>query len=237
MTLCLDSLMPSFLNIHAHRSSVSPCETVVRNFILPLATQALRLELPCGWFSAGIHPWHLPEVPEESLRQLDVFTHSPRCLAIGEVGLDKCRDASFALQREIFMRQLELASDRRLPVIIHCVKAWSELWAVVKEIRPATACVIHGFRGKPQLAESLLAQGFYLSFGRCYNADSLRLCPPGRLFLETDEAPHSVETVYCAAASLRGCTPEELNTQCWENLRQIMRMSGNRTVPVPLKET
>lgn len=211
-----------YLNFHAHREAVSPRETVIRNVLLPLSAEEEDAAVNAGKpFSAGIHPWHLPASSDDALRQLGRMALCSQCVAIGEAGLDKCCTVSFSLQCDAFARQLGLAGERGLPVIIHCVKAWEELLAIMKRIRPGTACVIHGFRGKPQLAENLLTRGFYLSFGLRFNSESLRLCPPERLFLETDEARCSVEALYHTAADLRGCSPESLNMQCLQNLYDI----------------
>ena len=180
---------------------------------VPLGTQS-----QWGWHSFA-NPDRL--TPEETLKELDRLAASPFCKAIGEAGLDKFVSTSLSLQRELFVRQAELAAAHRLPVIVHCVKAWDELLSARKDIPAAAVCIIHGFRGKPQLAESLLGKGFYLSFGFRFHPQSLTLCPSDRLFFESDEDPRPVDTLYRTAAELRSCTPEELSTQCWENLVRI----------------
>ena len=83
-------------------------------------------------FSAGIHPWYIPAHPEETLKELERLAASPSCKSIGEAGLDKYASTPLPLQRELFIRQAELAVSRQLPVIIHCVKAWDELLAIKK---------------------------------------------------------------------------------------------------------
>ena len=71
-----------------------------------------------------------------------------------------------------------------------------------------------------------MAKGYYLSFGERTFAsrktlEALREVPSDRLFFESDEDPRPVDTLYRTAAELRSCTPEELSTQCWENLVRI----------------
>ena len=97
--------------------------------------------------------------------------------------------------------------------------------ALKKDFPRTLPCVIHGFRGKPQLAGNLLSQGFHLSFGFRFNPQSLLLCPPDRIFLETDEDPRPVEELYRTAANLCGCTPEKLRIQCLGNLARIAQPS------------
>ena len=75
------------------------------------------------------------------------------------------------------------------PLVIHLVKAMSELLKLKQQIKPANPWIIHGFRGKAALAEECLRHGFYLSFGEKYQEEALRITPAGRLFLETDESP------------------------------------------------
>ena len=188
--------METFLNLHAHRPAASSSETVIRNYILPLPPAGHEEPEYGQAFSAGIHPWYIPAHPEETLKELDRRAASPFCKAIGEAGLDKFVSTSLSLQRELFVRQAELAAAQRLPVIVHCVKAWDELLSARKDIPAATVCIIHGFRGKPQLAESLLGKGFYLSFGFRFHPQSLTLCPSDRLFFESDEDPRPVDTLY-----------------------------------------
>lgn len=210
--------METYLNLHAHRPAASPSETVVRNYILPLPPSGHEEPEYGQTFSAGIHPWYIPAHPEETLKELERLAASPSCKSIGEAGLDKYASTPLPLQRELFIRQAELAVSRQLPVIIHCVKAWDELLAIKKDFPETLPCIIHGFRGKPQLAESLLSKGFYLSFGFRFHPQSLTPCPSDRLFFESDEDLRPIDTLYHIAAELRSCTPEGLRAQCWENL-------------------
>ena len=212
-----------YLNFHTHRPAASAAETVIRNYIFPKE----QPESTCAGqpFSIGIHPWHLTHDIETIWDRLDRLAALPDCIAIGEAGIDKNTDTPVSLQAELLLRHAELASARHLPLVIHCVKAWNELISLKKGCPTDIPCIIHGFRGKPQLAENLLAQGFHLSFGFRFNPQSLRLCPADRLFLETDEDPRSVEELYRTAASLRGCTPENLRAQCLDNLARLTQLS------------
>lgn len=212
--------MNAYLNFHTHRTAVSPQETVIHN-LLPFPPEKKGSITGNEWFSTGIHPWHIPEDLERAFTELETSCRSRQCAILGEMGLDKCTDTPFALQREVFVRQLKLAESHQLPVVIHCVRAWSELLEIQKKVHPTIPCVIHGFRGAPALARQLLDKGFYLSFGFRFQAQSLILCPSDRLFLETDEDNRSVEELYKEAAAARGCSMDALGLQCLDNLRQI----------------
>ena len=70
--------------------------------------------------------------------------------------------------------------------------------------------IIHGFRGKKEVARSLLDQGFYLSFGQKFQPETLRYVPEDRLLLETDESLLPIREIYQEAASTRKTTVEQL---------------------------
>lgn len=222
MTLFPDP-MTVYLNFHAHRAAVSPTEAVVYNLVLPRQAPDGAEGVAGSTFSAGIHPWYIPARADEALAELDCLASCPSCVAIGEAGLDRLASASMDVQCGLFRRQALLAAAHGLPLVVHCVRAWGELFALRREFPQELVCVVHGFRGKPELARSLLDKGFWLSFGFRFHPQSLVLCPPDRFFLETDEDPRPVDGLYRTAAALRGCSSEDLAAQCRENLAILAR--------------
>ncbi|MDE5929471.1 MAG: TatD family hydrolase, partial [Muribaculaceae bacterium] len=105
---------------------------------------------------------------------------------IGECGLDALRGPDMALQREVFLKHIGLSEALGKPLLIHAVRCWPELIALRHNLNPAQEWIIHGFRGKAELAAELLRHGFSLSFGLKYNEDAFRLTPPERRYRETD---------------------------------------------------
>jgi len=92
-----------------------------------------------------------------------------------------------------------------LPLIVHCVKALDDVLRMCQGV----PCIFHGFRGKPQQAQTLINRGFDLSFGPNFNPESLRLAAAvGRMWLETDDGPDPIERVYERAATALGIKPE-----------------------------
>jgi TatD DNase family protein len=114
------------------------------------------------------------------------------------------------VQAEYFERQIVIAEKYEKPVIIHCVGYFNELMALKKQINPTQMWIIHGFRGKPQLAVQLLKAGFFLSFGEKFNAESVRITPTDKIFAETDESKKSIIEIYHNLALAKQCKPEEL---------------------------
>jgi TatD DNase family protein len=88
---------------------------------------------------------------------------------------------------EVLKYQLHLAERVQKPVTLHIVRTFHQILSLRREISPKQRWVIHGFRGKPQLAQQLLDAGFCLSYGSRYNVDSYRLTPDDRKYHETDE--------------------------------------------------
>ncbi|MBQ0088827.1 MAG: membrane protein insertion efficiency factor YidD [Prevotellaceae bacterium] len=139
-------------------------------------------------YSAGILP--VPGLTEEKCQLMFQNIHnlisSCQLVAIGECGLDKRIEMPFEQQIFLFQSQIDIALSFQLPLIIHCVRSWQEVISICGKHTEEIPCVIHGFRGKPQLARQLLDSGFYLSFGKYFNQESFNLCPSSRRLLETD---------------------------------------------------
>lgn len=196
-----------FFDIHTHHLSACPSEVICNadSKYMPSPDEAI-------YVSVGIHPWHLThEDYPVQLRWVErMLQQDKRVIALGETGLDRCCDAPFALQEEAFRSMISFSERYCLPLIIHAVRTYNELIALKKEIRPSQPWIIHGFRGKKELARSLVNQGFYLSFGEHYHADALREMPEGSFLLETDESLVPIESLYSRAAEIRGISPESL---------------------------
>jgi TatD DNase family protein len=125
----------------------------------------------------------------------------PLVIAVGEAGLDKLRGPSRELQIRIFEEQIDIASEAGKPLIIHCVRAWDDLLAVHRKMKPKTPWMIHGFRGSIELGSQLILRGMYISFWfefvlRPESAQLLKSIPSDRIFLETDGADVDIREIY-----------------------------------------
>lgn len=219
------------VDIHTHRQLQVPGEAIVNCFPETFVPQ------PGGWYSVGIHPWHIAsstvfQVPAVGSSAVD-FTLSdgavhfeewlrhPQVLAAGEAGLDKLVETPLPLQIKIFEFQARLAEEIDKPLVIHLVKAVDELLQLKQRLHPMKPWIIHGFRGKAALAEEYLRHGFYLSFGERYQEEALRIVPPERLFIETDESAMPVGRLYERAAEVREIPLEELRETIRRNVDEI----------------
>lgn len=200
------------VDIHTHHLPQVPGKAIVNSYPEAFTPQE------GGWYSVGIHPWRISSAKQQLPAEL--VAH-PQVLAIGEAGLDRLADTPIDIQTEVFEFQARIAAEADKPLVIHLVKAVDQLLKLKQALRPSNPWIIHGFRGKPALAEEFLRHGFYLSFGERYQADALRITPPDRLFLETDESPVPIAELYRRAAGVRGILPEQLGETVRENIGKV----------------
>ena len=113
-----------------------------------------------GKISAGIHPWDAERAQREWLDGIRELQPA----AVGEVGLDYATDIDREAQRTWLARQRDLAAELGLPLIVHCVRAYDDLKAMLSGF--PLPVIVHGFTGSEQLASQLLDRGWYLSFGK-----------------------------------------------------------------------
>jgi TatD DNase family protein len=201
-----------FFNLHTHNPTTKPGELALVN------QYPLEFDTSIPLSSVGIHPWHIKEdTVMQELALLDQYVALPQVAALGECGLDKRIAVPFALQQQVFEAQLHLAQQVQKPVIIHCVAAFQELISIVSAQQITVPIIIHGFSKNEQLAQQLLQQGYYLSFGKYLFqqpelAEALAKVPHDRFFLETDAMDRSIQEVYVKAAECKKMSLDELKS-------------------------
>ncbi len=196
-----------YIDIHTHRTTLGEAVTSIVNN----ATTA-------SFASVGIHPWDItPQWPTE-LERVAIAAKEERVVAIGECGIDKIKSpASIELQTEVLKAHIELSEKIEKPLILHCVRGAEEIISLHKKHRPRQAWIIHGFRGRPELAKQLLREGFFLSFGEKFNNDSLAATPLNQLFAESDTSEKHIKDIYASIAKVKNISTEELATIIKEN--------------------
>ena len=158
------------------------------------AALALAERYPYVWAAVGIHPEDCAGASEEDFAALRALADHPRAVAVGEIGLDYFweQNPPREVQRAVFRRQLELARELGLPVIVHDRDAHADCLAIVKEY-PEVRGVFHCYSGSPETAEELLKRGWYLGFDGPVTYKNARrapevaaITPPDRILVETD---------------------------------------------------
>jgi TatD DNase family protein len=178
--------------------------------------------------SAGIHPQEAHQATPENLAKLETLARDPRCIAIGEIGLDYYHldNPDIPTQQAAFVAQMKIAAAVGKPITIHCrtsglavpkakakyepADAWEDLLRLIAEHWTPTGLhgIMHCFSGNEDQAARSLTAGFYLSFaGNVTYPKSTTIqavaatAPADRILVETD-AP------FLAPIPLRGQTNE-----------------------------
>jgi TatD DNase family protein len=228
--IVIEFSMPGiYIDIHTHSEQKNRPDVIfLKNIRIQDAKDLNGNEL---YFSAGIHPWDtINPLPDPAIPASMIV--SPGLIAIGECGIDRLRGADIAVQTHVFRQHALMAEAHSKPLIIHCARAWQEIIALKNEIRPKVPWIIHGFRGKPELASQLTGHGFYLSFGEhILSLDStagasLKIIPIDRLFLETDVSRHAIEDIYRAAAEIKNISLTELQKGLVQNFEKVFQVDG-----------
>lgn len=198
------------------------------------------------YFCAGFHPSELDKFRDGDLERLFELCKNEKCVAVGEIGLDYHFDDNPPKdrQKELFVKQMQIADELGLPIVIHSRDAAQDTLTILQENVHLLkkGGLLHCYSYSPEMVESFVSLGLYFSFGgpcTFKNArkvqDSVRLVPATRILSETDspyltpvphrgEFPnqpkyvkHSVEMM----AMLRGVEITELESQIAENAKRL----------------
>jgi len=217
-----------YIDIHTHNAKPAKGIFAVEN--LMAHENLMPGTITAKAFTAGIHPWHLNEFNRDKLLEyVSNVAGDPNLIAFGEAGFDKLRGPSVELQTSTFAEQVKIAGEYNKPLVIHCVRAWEELLAAHRNMKPLTPWLVHGFRGKKELALQLIKRGMYLSFWfdfvmRPDSAELLRFLPNYRIFLETDGADVDIRDIYRKASIDLGMDVDELKRIVINNFNALFNM-------------
>lgn len=184
----------------------------------------------------GIHPWRVADRPSDWETKLENYFRIHPYICVGECGLDKwIQGFDIAAQIETFEKQLGLASERNLPISVHCLKAWDVLLSLLKkQSLPQRGIHLHSFAGSQEVANQLLKYNAYFSFSGYFLSDRkikvqqvFKKLPKERLLIETDapdmplpkesviskldetndtiNSPLNLPAIYENFAKIRGC--------------------------------
>lgn len=192
------------------------------------------------FFAAGLHPENLEGCTPKDLKKIEALLADEKCVAVGEIGLDyHWMSSTKEKQRAFFEAQLELANRLGLPVIVHDREAHGDTLEILKKYRPKG--VLHAFSGSREMAKEILDIGMYLGFGGVLTfknarkaTEVLQEIPKERILFETD-CPYmspepfrgrrndSAKIAFVAqkAASLLGCTAQEITSITAENAKRL----------------
>lgn len=216
-----------YLDIHTHTFYEAEDTTILLN-VFPHENEHIARPV---YKSTGLHPWHITENSWESY--VDIVEKSmsvDKVIAVGETGLDKAITTDYALQNEIFLKHLKIAENFRKPLIIHCVRSYSEMMAYRKKSDLSIPWIFHWFNADIQTAKELIRKNCYLSFGHMlFNEKSKAFrvfteIPLESLFFETDDAGYTITEIYEKASFLRNISEGVLKKAVMANFVRCFQM-------------
>ena len=206
-------------------------------------TLALAAQYPFLYAACGVHPHEAAAQPADWLARIRDYCKRPKCVAVGEIGLDYHYDFSPRdVQQAFFAAQLELANALELPVIVHDRESHEDTLRLLRQYRPQG--VVHCFSGSAEMAKECVALGLYIGLGGATTFKNARkplevaaAVPADRLLIETD-CPYMTPVPFRgsrndssyipyaaqAIAAARGTTPEAVLTQTRANANRLFRL-------------
>ena len=204
---------------------------------------AIAQEYDFVYAAVGWHPEEAAGWTDDSLDQIRALAPQPKVCAIGEIGLDYYWDNEpREVQKKWFIRQLELARELDLPVLIHSREAAADTMEIMKEHAKGLSGVIHCYSYSKEMAQEYIKMGFYIGVGGVVtfkNAKKLKevveYAPLEQLVLETDSPYLSPEPnrgkrndsrnlIFVAReiAQIKGITEEEVIAVTEENAEKLL---------------
>jgi len=206
-----------FFNTHTHFSKHPSTEIL----------QGHENEPSTHFHSLGIHPWesaHFSLIHEQLIQN---GIGNPKCLSIGEIGLDGLKGPAMEIQKAAFIAQINISEEYDMPVIIHCVKAWNELLTLKRILKPQQKWVFHGF-AKFGILPAVIQEKMMISLGSAIilhpkAPEICHLVPNELLLIETDDSSISIEEVYERVAELKEISLQDLTTIVEQNFKNTFQ--------------
>jgi len=213
-----------FFNLHTHKFTNNPA-------VFELVNQyPWEFDDTIPHFSIGIHPWYIDEQRLASdFKTIEDKLQLEECLALGECGLDKRIEVPMSFQIDVFEKQIVLAEKYQKPLLLHLVGAIDELIEIKKRLNISVPIIIHGYSKNKETAKQLIANGFYLSFGKYLLRNPelkevFQSVSNDKFFLETDTMEETLGEVYVLAAQYKDLTLAEMQALVKDNWEKVFRL-------------
>jgi len=219
-----------YIDIHVHKF-YNEEDVIILNNIFP--EEVINLDSRI-FYSIGLHPWNI-EVGtiEKNLKIVENLMSNENFLAVGESGIDKKINIPLDLQKQVFLRHIEISKKFKKPLIIHCVGLYNDLINLRDKSGYNIPWIIHWFNGSYELANDLISRNCYLSFGKSlFNENSktfkaFKEIPFERVFFETDDTGIQIKDVYRRASTIRKINLEDLKNIVKNNFKNCFNISIN----------
>lgn len=220
-----------FINIGATLESSSAACALARNY-------------PEVYASVGVHPHDADTFDQEAEARLRSLASEKKVVAIGETGLDYYRNLSVKEnQNQAFCKQIALAKDLNLPLVVHCRQAETETLRILRTALPLRA-VVHCFSGDESFLRACLDCGFFISFTcnitykkAAVLREMVKLTPLDKLMLETDapylspegfrgkrNEPYQIKLLANQVSQIKGVSFQEIAHQTTQNAKDFFKL-------------
>ncbi|PMH41180.1 deoxyribonuclease [Vibrio sp. 10N.286.49.B3] len=198
------------------------------------------------YYALGIHPRFIDSNYHQQISSLQrqLVKRDPRCVAIGECGLDFSSEVSQSVQEEILSTQILLAIDYKLPLILHCRKSHNRLIQIIKRHKFSCGGILHGFTGSFEQAMEWVKMGFFIGVGgsityprAAKTRKAIAQLPLSALVLETDAPdmpicgyqglnnhPKYLPLVLKELVLLRMESAQTVSLALWKNSHQALKI-------------
>ncbi len=182
-------------------------------------------------YSVGLHPWFIDEHQwKDIFGKMKLAGNKNNIIAVGECGLDRLCDISFKIQQDVFIQHILWANEIAKPIIIHCVKAFDEVFRLLTDFQCNVPVIFHGFNNKKEIAERLIKKGYFISFGKALFNPSLEnvfnSIPIENIFLETDDSDADIKSVYTQAGRIKNIPLDQLSLQIKKNFKKVFNSTS-----------
>lgn len=205
----------------------------------------LAHQYPFLYAAIGVHPDHVGELDEEKMLKMKELLQDEKALAVGEIGLDYYwKEEPEEIQKKWFIRQLQLAQNMKLPVIIHSRDAAFDTLQIMKEYGKDLTGVIHCFSYSQEIALEYVKMGYYIGIGGVVTfkngrklKEVAKAVPLSSIVLETDcpylapvpnrgKRNNSLNLAYVAEeiAGIKEISVEEVIEETEKNARNLYRL-------------
>ncbi len=221
------------------------------NFLSSQKAVEIATKFSNVWANVGLHPENVEEANgfeggvDAYLKKIYALSKHDKVVAIGEIGLDyHFRDDNKELQKDVFIKQIEFANEKGLPIVVHSRDAMGDTIEILQKHPPKKEGVLHCYAGSAESAKILMKLGFSFSFGGVVTfkngknaAEVVKSLPLDRILIETDcpylapepfrgkrNEPKNVVYVADKIAQIKGVSIEEVIAQTTKNAERIFKL-------------
>jgi TatD DNase family protein len=230
----------------AQQAGVTRMVNIGYDLASSLATISLTERYPFVYGAVGVHPHDAKTYDDKVEQELERMVDKEKVVAIGEIGLDFYRDLTPRdKQREVFARQLDLARNKNMPVVIHCRDAFEDVVAILQDRGKHYRGIFHAFSGDESMARRVLDLGFHIGVGGVVTfknsnlAEVVAKMPKHAIVLETDcpylapmpfrgkrNEPAYLVHVVKKILQVTGETADELTTRTDYNFANALKLAN-----------